>query len=230
MEEDEGEEEAIVQDDGYALLVAGGVHPLLAARAADTALPEAFVLAWALLLACMNDAGHDQRRRLGLTCGNVDRSEAGTSTAKRSWDANLCYCETLLSMHMRKARLGHHTLLLSDATSQADVRKRFSSWTFAVRSLTAELINMLVAVLPLEEAQKASKAKSAAKQGSAPSAAQAAAAAAAARAAGAQTSLSREMLRLGECCAFASRQTALEHRPSTSYLTSSVHHHSCLLG
>ena len=115
MEEDEGEEEAIVQDDGYALLVAGGVHPLLAARAADTALPEAFVLAWALLLACMNDAGHDQRRRLGLTCGNVDRSEAGTSTAKRGWDAKLCYCETLLSMHMRTAKLGHHTALSSDA-------------------------------------------------------------------------------------------------------------------
>ena len=75
-----------MQNDGYALLVAGGVHPLLAARAADTALPEAFVLAWALLLACMNDAGQNQRRRLGLTCGKVDRSETGTSIAKRSWD------------------------------------------------------------------------------------------------------------------------------------------------
>ena len=230
MEEDEGEEEAIVQDDGYALLVAGGVHPLLAARAADTALPEAFVLAWALLLACMNDAGHDQRRRLGLTCGNVDRSEAGTSTAKRSWDVKLCYCETLLSMRMRKAKLGHHTVLLSDASlkhmCKRDGEANGSSWPFAVCSLTAELINMLVAVLPLEEAQKASKAKSAAKQGSAPSAAQAAAAAAAARAAGAQTSLSKEMLRLGECYAFASCLTTLEHRPSTSHLTSSVHHHS----
>ncbi len=73
MEEEEEEEEAYEQDDGYALLVAGGVHPLLAARAADTALPESFVLAWALLLACMNDAGHEQRRHLGLTCGKVDR-------------------------------------------------------------------------------------------------------------------------------------------------------------
>lgn len=53
--------------------MAGGVHPLLAARAADTALPEAFVLAWALLLAAMGDAGQEQRRRLGLTCGSVDR-------------------------------------------------------------------------------------------------------------------------------------------------------------
>jgi hypothetical protein len=62
---------------------------------------------------------------------------------------------------------------------------------------------MLVAVLPLEEAQRASKARSAARQGSAPSAAEAAAAAAAARASGAQTSLSKEMLRVGECCALA---------------------------
>lgn len=58
---------------------------------------------------------------------------------------------------------------------------------------------MLVSVLPIEEAQKASKAtKQGAKHGAAPSAAQAAAAAAAARAAGTESSLSKEMLRLGE--------------------------------
>ncbi len=65
-------------------------------------------------------------------------------------------------------------------------------------SLTAELLSMLVAVLPLEEAQKASKAKHAGKHGTAPSPAHAAAAAAAARAAGTESSLSKEMLRLGE--------------------------------
>jgi len=70
--EDEAEASA-VQEDSYEILVSGGVHPLLAARAADTATPEAFVLAWSLLLACMMDASHDPRRRLGLTCGNVDR-------------------------------------------------------------------------------------------------------------------------------------------------------------
>lgn len=57
---------------------------------------------------------------------------------------------------------------------------------------------MLVAVLPLEEAQRASKAKSGPWQSAAPSAAQQAAAAAAARASGSGTSLSKEMLRLGE--------------------------------
>ena len=65
-------------------------------------------------------------------------------------------------------------------------------------SLTAELLSMLVAVLPLEEAQKASKAKQAGKHGTAPSPSHAAAAAAAARAAGNESSLSKEMLRLGE--------------------------------
>lgn len=65
-------------------------------------------------------------------------------------------------------------------------------------SLTAELLGMLVAVLPLEEAQKASKAKHAGKHGSTPSPAFAAAAAAAARVAGTESSLSKEMLRLGE--------------------------------
>ena len=57
---------------------------------------------------------------------------------------------------------------------------------------------MLVAVLPLEEAQRASKMKHAAKHSTVPSAAQAAAAAAAARAAGSEASLSTEMIRLGE--------------------------------
>ena len=57
---------------------------------------------------------------------------------------------------------------------------------------------MLVAVLPLEEAQKASKAKHAAKHGMAPSPGHAAAVAAAARAAGTESSLSKEMLRLGD--------------------------------
>ena len=72
----EADEEAAagpVEEDSYEILVSGGVHPLLAARAADTAFPEAFVLAWSLLLACMMDSSHDGRRRLGLTCGHVDR-------------------------------------------------------------------------------------------------------------------------------------------------------------
>ena len=60
---------------------------------------------------------------------------------------------------------------------------------------------MLVAVLPLEEAQRVSNAKQAQQQSPAQGAAQAAGAAAAARASGSQpaaASLSREMLRLGE--------------------------------
>ena len=73
------------------------------------------------------------------------------------------------------------------------VKTGFAVW----RSLTAELLSMLVAVLPLEEAQKASKAKHTTKHGMAPSPAHAAAAAAASRAAGTESSLSKEMLRLG---------------------------------
>ena len=60
------------EDNSYMVLVDGGVHPLLAARATDTSSAEAFVLAWALLLACMLDADRDHRRRLGLMCGTVD--------------------------------------------------------------------------------------------------------------------------------------------------------------
>ena len=68
---------------------------------------------------------------------------------------------------------------------------------------------MLVSVLPIEEAQKASKAsKQDAKHGITPSAAQAAAAAAAARAAGTESSLSKEMLRLGESA--SSQQSIIE--------------------
>ena len=88
---------------------------------------------------------------------------------------------------------------------------------------------MLVAVLPLEEAQKASKAKSAAKQGSAPSAAQAAAAAAAARAAGAQSSLSKEMLRLGGCFLLSLVQQHCSTDLPPPLLTSSLRHQSYLL-
>ena len=67
--------------------------------------------------------------------------------------------------------------------------------------LTSELLSMLVAVLPLEEAQRTSKAKQAQQQSPSQGAAQAAGAAAAARASGSQpaaASLSTEMLRLGE--------------------------------
>ena len=60
------------EDNSCKLLIDEGVHPFLAARAADTGSAEAFVLAWALLLACMQDASHDHRRRLGLMCGTVD--------------------------------------------------------------------------------------------------------------------------------------------------------------
>ena len=69
------------------------------------------------------------------------------------------------------------------------------------RRLTSELLSMLVAVLPLEEAQRASKAKQAQQLSLVQGAAQAAAAAAAARASGSQpaaASLSKEMLHLGE--------------------------------
>ena len=59
-------------DDSYKVLIDGGVHPLLAARATDTGSAEAFVLAWALLLACMLDASRDHKRQLGLMCGTVD--------------------------------------------------------------------------------------------------------------------------------------------------------------
>ena len=64
---------------------------------------------------------------------------------------------------------------------------------------------MLVAVLPLEEAQRASKVKQAPQQGSPQGAAHAAGAAAATRASGSQpaaASLSKEMLRLGEWLAW----------------------------
>ena len=67
--------------------------------------------------------------------------------------------------------------------------------------LTSELLSMLVAVLPLEEAQRASKARQAPQLSPAQGAAEAAGAAAAARASGSQpaaASLSKEMLRLGE--------------------------------
>ena len=73
QEADEDPDAGPVEEDSYGMLISGGVHPLLAARAADTAFPEAFVLAWSLLLACMMDSSHDHRRRLGLTCGHVDR-------------------------------------------------------------------------------------------------------------------------------------------------------------
>ena len=75
QETDEEADAGPVEEDSYGMLISGGVHPLLAARAADTAFPEAFVLAWSLLLACMMDSSHDRRRRLGLTCGHVDRYE-----------------------------------------------------------------------------------------------------------------------------------------------------------
>ena len=69
---DEAADASPLEEDSYDVLVSGGVHPLLAARAADTNLPEVFVMAWSLLLACMMDSSHDRRRRLGLTCGHVD--------------------------------------------------------------------------------------------------------------------------------------------------------------
>ena len=73
QEADEEVDAGPIEEDSYEILISGGVHPLLAARAADTALPEAFVLAWSLLLACMMDSSHVRRQRLGLTCGHVDR-------------------------------------------------------------------------------------------------------------------------------------------------------------
>ena len=133
----------------------------------------------------------------------------------------LCFILSCIQEALRGTKYFPHTHVFTYNVWSVICTSCLTRGTAVWCSLTAELLSMLVAVLPLEEAQKASKAKHSAKHGSAPSPAQAAAVAAAARAAGTQSSLSKEMFRLGEpCLSVNSKQTWMRRRgPPISYLS-----------